>query len=327
MYSHSEGCSTCTAGLDSHAEGYRTTAVANGSHTEGFTTCASGIYSHTEGAGTCAGGRYSHAEGIETIASGYYGAHAEGDHSTASGLSGSHAEGYNTTASGNYGSHAEGSNSVASGAYSHAEGAHSVASGKGSHASGHYTEATGEYQTAIGKFNILDTAVSDNTPEGTYAFIIGNGSVSTRSNAFTIDWDGNVDASGTVLGKLKRVGALTGEAPSDVTIATGTAWKELCHFTLTKGVWMVSIAAQFAANATGARAISLGSSTAVAGGIVRTMRTPAASGSVTTLALSFPVEVSATSQTFYLNGYQSSGSQLTVQPRYTAIKLGNSTST
>lgn len=186
---------------------------------------------------------------------------------------------------------------------------------------GRALKQTGSDQLVVGRYNNEDIANSEYV-----LFAVGNGTADdSRNNALTVYKNGDVEGGREVNGVVRRWGAITGEAPSDVAIATGTAWKELCNFTLTKGVWMVSIAAQFQSNATGARAISLGSSTAVAGGIVRTMRTPAASGSVTTLALSFPVEVSATSQTFYLNGYQSSGSQLTVQPRYTAVKIGTST--
>ena len=98
-------------------------------------------------------GAYSHTEGRETTASGLY-SHAEGYASTAKGDS-SHAEGRGTTASGLY-SHAEGDNTHAKGNYSHVE----------------------------GKYNIIDT-------ESKYAHIVGNGtSVTSRSNAHTLDWNG-----------------------------------------------------------------------------------------------------------------------------------------
>ena len=71
-----------------------------------------------------------------------------------------------------------------------------------------YTIAYGTNQFAIGKFNAGDT-------DGKYSFIIGNG-VDTgkgRSNAFSIDWNGNIyvnnsDTPVNVLDLLNRISAL-----------------------------------------------------------------------------------------------------------------------
>ena len=143
---------------------------------------ASGVYSFTEGVVTTASGEASHAEGSDTTASGEA-SHAEGSNTTASGVS-SHAEGANTTASGHQ-SHAEGNVTKASAFSSHAEGRGTTASGVSSHAEGYNTIAAGQDQHVQGKFNIDDA-------EGKYAHIVGNGSgESTRSNAHTLDWDGN----------------------------------------------------------------------------------------------------------------------------------------
>ncbi len=128
-----------------------------------------GIYSMAEGYETIASGPWSHAEGMGTIASGPW----------------SHVEGYEATASGSR-SHAEGS-SKAEGEYSHAEGSETVASGQYSHAQNYNTIARGQYQTVIGKYNIATSIASD------HAFIIGNGtSDSARSNALTVDWNGQI---------------------------------------------------------------------------------------------------------------------------------------
>ena len=127
----------------------------------------SGDTSVIEGHNTTASGNFSHAEGSSTTASGSS-SHAEGSGTTASGSS-SHAEGSGTTASGNF-SHAEGNNTTASGNFSHAE--------------GNNTKASSHWQHVQGKYNVEDTAA-------TYAHIVGNGNNSTRSNAHTLDWDGN----------------------------------------------------------------------------------------------------------------------------------------
>lgn len=120
-------------------------------------------------------GQYAQAFGSGTKASGEY----------------SHAEGYNTTAS-KPKSHAEGYNAKASGEISHAEGSYTTASGSISHAEGWGTVASGEYQHVQGKNNISDT---------TSAHIIGNGTGSedvNRSNAHTIDWNGNAWFAGDI---------------------------------------------------------------------------------------------------------------------------------
>ena len=153
------------------------------SHAEGNMTTASGISSHAEGNMTTAGNDYSHAEGSSTIASGVS-SHAEGDNTTA-GNDYSHAEGSSTTASG-VSSHAEGDNTTAGGTNSHAEGVFTTASGDNSHAEGYKTIALQENQHVCGRFNVEDT-------NGDYALIVGNGTAdNARSNAFAIDWNGNL---------------------------------------------------------------------------------------------------------------------------------------
>lgn len=128
---------------------------------------ADGYMSHAEGSGTWADGGYSHAEGLRTRATGEE----------------SHAEGYQTEANGD-GSHAEGCETTASGRYSHAEGFDTIASGA--------------YQHVQGKYNIENN---------TYAHIVGNGkNISNnpqyvtiqRSNAHTLDWNGNAWFAGDV---------------------------------------------------------------------------------------------------------------------------------
>lgn len=151
--------------------------IASGimSHAEGYNTTASGYSSHAEGCGTTASGDYSHAEGADTTAS----------------VVCSHAEGYNTTASGNS-SHAEGCGAVANGDFSHSEGSETTASGNISHAEGRGTIAAGDIQHVQGEFNIED-------PDGKYAHIVGNGDLFySRSNAHTLDWDGNAWFAGDV---------------------------------------------------------------------------------------------------------------------------------
>lgn len=169
--------------------------IGNGSSAIGGGTTASGNYSHAEGCATIASGEVSHAEGDESVASGEV-SHAEGTSTIASGTY-SHAEGNSTIASG-YCSHAEGIMTTASANQSHAEGAQTTASGSQSHAEGSGTIASGECQHVQGKYNIADAA-------NKYAHIVGNGSKTTKSNAHTLDWNGN----GWYAGKLSQEGTPT----------------------------------------------------------------------------------------------------------------------
>ena len=99
--SHAEGNKTTASGWYSHAEGNETTASGWYSHAEGDGTTASENYSHAEGDKTTASGMRAHAEGDETTASGRA-SHAEGDGTTASGCA-SHAGGrYNIADSSEY---------------------------------------------------------------------------------------------------------------------------------------------------------------------------------------------------------------------------------
>lgn len=183
-----------TIGNYSFAEGYNTTASGMSAHAEGYATTASNHYSHAEGIQTTASGEYSHAEGRETTASGYA-SHAEGQNTVASEMS-SHAEGYNTTASGT-GAHAEGATTTASGETSHAEGNNTIASGYASHTEGYETTANSVAQHVQGEYNILD--IENANARGTYAHIVGNGTGDdARSNAHTLDWDGNAWFAGDV---------------------------------------------------------------------------------------------------------------------------------
>lgn len=88
-------------------------------------------------------------------------------------------------------SSALGKNVYANGPESHAEGEQTEANGEASHAQNMGTIANGLAETAIGLFN---------DPTGGNLLYIGNGTGdSNRSNALTVDWNGNVTC-GTVNG-------------------------------------------------------------------------------------------------------------------------------
>ena len=195
-YSHAEGSGTNSVGYASHAEGGGAYSKGDYSHAEGSGTRAIGNQSHAEGSATAASGSSAHAEGSATDASGSS-AHAEGGGTTASGVN-SHAEGSGTRATGNQ-SHTEGGGTIASATYSHAEGSGTTASGHNSHAEGSGTVASHKSQHVFGEFNTNDPSTNYPSARGTYVEIVGNGiSSSEKSNARTLDWNGNEKLAGSL---------------------------------------------------------------------------------------------------------------------------------
>lgn len=231
MYSHAEGCRTISNGEASHTEGYGgfLTALDTTIHTPYNSTNKSIIIKRAVEAPyvkdivdnyIIAGQAYLSADGSAQQANKikeidvFYGDDARTIvyfesvpsssitsltvnaqvllillGSLASGQ-GAHAEGHSTVAF-DQGAHAEGDSTLAAGRYSHAEGYSTIASGRGVHAEGYSTVALWNYQHVQGKYN----KVVDNN----YADIIGNGSSEiNRSNAYTLDWDGNAWFAGNI---------------------------------------------------------------------------------------------------------------------------------
>ena len=104
---------------------------------------------------------------------------------------------------------------IATGNHSHAEGNFTNASGIASHVEGYGTTASSDCQHVQGQFNKGDTA-------NKYAHIVGNGtSNSERSNAHTLDWDGNAWYQGDI-----RIGGTSYDdgktVETETTISTST---------------------------------------------------------------------------------------------------------
>lgn len=177
QWSIAEGSGTIAKGRASHAEGAMTQALVDGTHTEGYQTKATGYWSHAEGEMT-------------TVTS--YASHAEGSYCTLP----DGTKRYGTAAG--YASHIEGGGCHATGSCSHAEGLATTVSGAQSHAEGRYTIAASGAQHVEGIANIEDA-------EGKYIHIAGNGTFDNRSNAYTLDWNGNgwyqgdIEASAIIL--------------------------------------------------------------------------------------------------------------------------------
>lgn len=215
--SHVEGSSCVNIGRASHVEGYsckieNSFAVgahvegnygllggsnnAEGTHVEGYLTEAySGLGAHVEGRRCKVYSDSAHVEGYSCVAGSSIGEVSEASYSHAEGsetktlASAAHSEGYDTVASG-YASHASGAHTVASGQNSYTGGYYTTASGVNSCANGSYTIANHDDQFVFGAYNIADN--SSATDHGNYVEIVGNGTAdNARSNARTLDWNGN----------------------------------------------------------------------------------------------------------------------------------------
>ena len=214
---HAEGYYTRVHGLGGHAEGIRAEAHAPGGHAEGWDTRVSSAAGHAEGRLTTVEGVAGHAEGFGTDADGNE-SHAEGLNGKAIGEA-SHVEGKNGEANGNWShvegdecytsptalsGHAEGSYSKVYAAQGHAEGLSTVVmeDAYNSHTEGEGTVASRRAQHVEGRFNLPDTGSRDvgGITYGDYIHIVGNGVADKlRSNAHTLDWNGNAWFAGDVV--------------------------------------------------------------------------------------------------------------------------------
>ena len=157
-------------------------------------------FSFAIGNGNLASGVNSFAKGNSTTASGYA-ASTEGGLTVASGKI-SHAEGQLTVASGNV-SHVEGNKNKNESHFSHVEGTGNIlgANGHGVHVQGINNLDTNEQSgetVSVSWTNADGTVHTSSFIPGKYILIIGNGtSNDNRSNAHTLDWNGNAWYQGT----------------------------------------------------------------------------------------------------------------------------------
>ena len=191
------GANTEASGNYSTAMGYETTASEYASTAMGSFTEASGDASTAMGANTEASGVVSTAMGYETTAS-KYASTAMGQSTEASGVV-STAMGQSTTASG-IRSTAMGQSTTASGDASSAMGYSTEASGVVSTAMGANTTASDYGSLVIGQYNSSGSSATsaDSFSTANTAFVIGNGTDSGLSDAFSILFDGTTNIAGSV---------------------------------------------------------------------------------------------------------------------------------
>lgn len=199
--------STATHNNGALAVGGGTRATGSGAVATGGGSLASGNCSFAMGAGTTASGEDTHAEGNGTTASGQW----------------AHAEGLRTEASGQ-GAHAEGNSTIANVSNMHASGSYNIAATEYDAWVSGTAYKTGNKVVQDGYGCVCLENNSDTTFDwrkwqrlpstGDIAFVIGNGTGlngNIRSNALTVDWEGNEELSGnlTVSGGSITVGSTT----------------------------------------------------------------------------------------------------------------------
>lgn len=226
-YSIAIGLNNTTSGTHSMTMGFKNTASGSCSTATGGNNTSSGDSSVAMGAGNKAiaqssiamgsnntsSGQLSMAIGSENKADREYSV-AIGRQNTAS-SNNSVAIGSQNTASGHL-SMAIGSSNKAYGTYSIALGENSITSGLKSVAMGTGLITIGDYQTALGKFNVDETESDMRN-----LFVLGNGTdASNRSNAMTVDWEGNLGLSGGIT-NLNSSNSVSGENGSHGLIAMG----------------------------------------------------------------------------------------------------------
>ena len=139
-------------------------------------------------------------------------------------------EGIDNTASG-VASHSEGRGNTVSGHYAHVEGRNNTVTASYAHAGGIGNTANGQAQTVIGKYS--------SSHNSTDLLVVGNGTSDTnRSNAMTLDTDGNVIFKGGIGSRL------TFESRSDmITKMSSLLWNTPYNF-YADGTWTNTITHQ-----------------------------------------------------------------------------------
>lgn len=326
-----------TKGNLSVVEGYNTTASGYASHAEGYGCQATSMCAHAEGDTTFANAPYSHAEGMYTEIR----------------------EIYNT-----YASHVGGRGTVANGSYRTVIGSYNVDDlqidtfiGDGTTKDFYTTYpanngVNGHYDIEVTVDGVVARSISLNygnqitisnpiPPDGSVikiiyprtatAFVIGNGeSNSARSNALTVDWDGNI----TIGGHSSPIGTTETHIPNAISCATGKYY-QVAYLTLDPGTWIISGSARFQqSNTTGIRRVLFTNDTSDYDNVTtqpsslgniwyQTFNGSAfpTSGGADVKTTSAPINVTTEKPTIRLIAYQSSGSAMNVTGRFYAVRI------
>lgn len=325
--SHAEGSQTTASGDASHAEGLQSQALAEGAHAEG-STAAGGMYSHSEGQFSEAAGKWSHAGGYGTLAG--------GNAQTAIGA-------WNDNKAGDL---FEVGNGTADNARSNAleltdtgdlttagditDGGGNVLANKADSSSLAAVATSGDYGDLLNKPTIPtvnDATLTIQKNGTTVETFTANASANKTANitvptqASDIGAQPTLTSSTDITVKSVKIGdhttaigsTLTARNTSTVSVPTSTA-TDICSISLPKGVWVVACGLRWPANTTGHRCGKLHSTskgiTATNADVITFAQNM--SGTVYQMQWTKIIEVTAASQTWYLEAFQNSGSTLTM---------------
>jgi len=182
-------------GVNTKASGFASTAA-------GSRTQATGDYSVAIGRPGQIDTEVTTASGAAAVAMGEF-AEASGDYSVALNR-GTKATDNAATAMGDateasaFAATAMGLKTAASASRATAMGFETTASGAGSTAMGERTTAATENSLSVGAYNDANRGNDDNDPETGPLLVVGNGSPGTRSDALSLDSNGDLEISGTL---------------------------------------------------------------------------------------------------------------------------------
>lgn len=188
-YSHIEGLNNIISNSWTESFGPTDAAPSSTSHAEGQYNLIFGKANHVEGSANLVGyqiliengtsstptyktyiSAYSHAEGRRNTLRGAYAAHIEGlENSLGEWIDPTYDETdpeavpYTNEMKYSYGAHAEGNYNIVRGEAAHVQGLGNI--------------ANAQAQTVLGRYNVEDISSINAKPEGTYAVIVGNGTV------------------------------------------------------------------------------------------------------------------------------------------------------
>lgn len=155
-------------------------------------------------------------------------------------------------------------------------------------------------------------------------FAIGNGSISQRSNAFEVDWDGNATVYGDLISN--NIGALAGSCENSIATKSipNNTDTILGSFTIpSKGTWLVYVLVRFSTNTTGRRYAKIVSSNSASAAAIGNLYEgfSQAQNYYTDIKMTCLFTIAATSSTNYVAVWQNSGGALSAWARWFAIRI------
>lgn len=193
---------SCVIGENQTASGRSSTIGGGSTNTaSGLSSVVSGGYNNTasKNYATVGGGSGNAASGGSATIGGGANNTASGDGATVGGGGYGAAHGYCATVGGGDSNTANGAwATIGGGRDNTASGSYSVVPG------GQYNEANHSSQFVFGEFNAPDPSTAPSGARGNYVEIVGNGTYNSRSNARTLDWDGNEVLAGKIFANGNR---------------------------------------------------------------------------------------------------------------------------